>query len=287
MTRVVGAFGKAVVVGTAISCGKRSAPSVSPQCATTAVRGETCLCQEIAWIRRPRCDDLQGSKPRQPDHDRATDCSVECKSGDNWRPTSMLRLRDIMTTDILSVSPETTVRAAMELLARHHVSGVPVIANHELVGLGTPADLLMFASALPGVPTQRDIDEPWSDTDLTIAEDADRERECASAFFADLWDDAGADVTERMAKVDGPEWNALEEHDVSEIMTRSPLVTLSPDADVIVAAAVMKERGIHRVLVTENDRLVGIVTALDIAAAVSRRVCVPKTYVFNRDRDFH
>jgi CBS domain-containing protein len=199
----------------------------------------------------------------------------------------MLRLRDIMTTDVLSVSPETSVRNAMEVLAHYHVSGVPVIANHELVGVVTSTDLLMFASALPGVPTQRDIDEPWSDTGLTIAEDAEREREPTSAFFADLWDDAGADVAERIEKVDGPEWNALEEHDVSEVMTRSPLVTLGPDADVTVAAALMSDRGIHRVLVTESDRLVGIVTALDIAAAVSRHMRAPETYVFNRDRDFH
>ena len=198
----------------------------------------------------------------------------------------MLRLRDIMTTDVLSVAPETSVRDAMELLARHHVSGVPVIANHQLVGVVTTTDLLMFASGLPGVPTQRDVDEPWSDTGTTIAEDVERERECTSAFFADLWDDAGADAAERIASVDGPEWNALEEHDVSEVMTRSPLVTLSPNADVTTAAALMNDRGIHRVLVTDNDHLVGIVTALDIATAATRHVGARRTYVFNRDRDF-
>jgi len=41
----------------------------------------------------------------------------------------MLRLRDIMTTDALTVSPETTVREAMELLARHHVSDAPVVSG--------------------------------------------------------------------------------------------------------------------------------------------------------------
>jgi len=41
----------------------------------------------------------------------------------------MLRLRDIMTTDALTVTPETTVREAMELLARHHVSDAPVVGG--------------------------------------------------------------------------------------------------------------------------------------------------------------
>jgi len=54
------------------------------------------------------------------------------------------------------------------------------------------------------------------------------------------------------------------------VMTRAPLVTLSPDAELTVAAAPMSDRGIHRVLVTENERLVGIVTALDSAAAAGR-----------------
>src|SRR5215510_13878698 len=80
---------------------------------------------------------------RQRHDDRVADWSIECIPGDNWRPTSMLRLRDIMTTDVLPVSPETSVRDAMELLARHHVSGAPVIANHQLVGVVTTTDLLM------------------------------------------------------------------------------------------------------------------------------------------------
>ena len=42
---------------------------------------------------------------------------------------TILRLRDIMTTDALTVTPETTVREAMELLARHHVSGAPVVSG--------------------------------------------------------------------------------------------------------------------------------------------------------------
>ena len=60
----------------------------------------------------------------------------------------MLRLRDIMTTDVLSVSPETSVREAMELLTRRHVSGAPVVAGGKIVGVVTGNDLMMLASAL-------------------------------------------------------------------------------------------------------------------------------------------
>ena len=199
----------------------------------------------------------------------------------------MLRLRDIMTTDVLSVSPETSVREAMELLTRRHVSGAPVLAGGQLVGVVTGNDLMMLASALSGVPTQRD-DDGGGDDDVAgpSADDAERERECTGSFFAELWDDAGADAAERMHYVASPEWNALEEHDVGEVMTRTPLATLGPDEDVSAAAAVMSQRGIHRILVTENDHLLGIVSALDIARAAGRQQLTQKTYVFNHDQEF-
>jgi signal-transduction protein with cAMP-binding, CBS, and nucleotidyltransferase domain len=89
-----------------------------------------------------------------------------------------------------------------------------------------------------------------------------------------------------MEYVSSPEWNALEEHDVAEVMTRMPLVTLAPDAEVSTAAALMSERGIHRILVTENDCLLGIVSALDIVAAAGRQQLTQRTYVFNHDQVF-
>ena len=101
-----------------------------------------------------------------------------------------------------------------------------------------------------------------------------------------MWDDAGADLTERFVGTAGPEWNKLEEHDVSEVMTRVPLVTLEPGADVEMAADLMKSKAIHRVLVTEGDKLVGIVSALDITRAVADHKLTRRTYVFNRDQDF-
>lgn len=86
----------------------------------------------------------------------------------------MLRLRDIMTTDVLTVNPETSIREAMELLGRHHVSGAPVVAGSKLVGVVSANDLMIFASALPEAPTerdQRDSSDGWG-------EPAPRTRRC-------------------------------------------------------------------------------------------------------------
>jgi CBS domain-containing protein len=197
---------------------------------------------------------------------------------------TMVRLRDLMTTDILTVGPETSLREAMELLGRHHVSGAPVVASGNLVGVVTATDLMAFISSLPGVPTERDATDAL-DFDELIPEPSEDDID-GNAFFTEFWDDAGADVVEREASITTPEWNSLEEHEVSEAMTCAPLRILPPDADARLAAALMANERIHRVLVTEGTRLVGIVSSLDIAKAVAEHKIVERTYVFGAGEAF-
>lgn len=200
----------------------------------------------------------------------------------------MLKLRNIMTTDVVSVTPLTTLRDAMELLARQHVSGAPVLAGERVVGVVSAADLIGFAASDPGVPREREHaeDTEWRDwSELPLPDRSDGENEPSAEFFTDLWEDAGADVSERMERADGPEWNSLEEHEVREVMTRR-LWALRPDDTVEQAAELMHRAGIHRVLVVEDGNLVGIVTVSDIARAVAERKVSGRTYVFNRDREF-
>ncbi len=183
----------------------------------------------------------------------------------------MLRLRDIMTTNVVTVTPETSIREAMELFGKNHVSGAPVVSGGKLTGVVSGGDLMTFASALPGVPTQRELADASNayDNEDSVEQDAEDENEPAAAYFAEMWDDSGVDASERAATVSTPEWNFLEEHDVSEVMTRAPLATLPPDAEVSLAADMMKTQKVHRVLVTDGEALVGIVTSMDITKAAA------------------
>ncbi len=55
----------------------------------------------------------------------------------------MFRARDVMTTTLVSVRPQTTVEQACELMLRHHVSGMPVVdENGVLAGVVSEFDLL-------------------------------------------------------------------------------------------------------------------------------------------------
>lgn len=52
--------------------------------------------------------------------------------------------RQIMTTPVVTVTPQTPVQDAVRLMLEHHISGLPVIGESgELVGIVTEADLLL------------------------------------------------------------------------------------------------------------------------------------------------
>ena len=177
----------------------------------------------------------------------------------------MLRLRDIMTTDVQTVSPEMTIREAMDILVERHISGVPVVASGNVIGILTATDLLAFAASLPGIPEERpDREEFGGPADWSDGNDA------PGAYFTEMWDNAGAQVSGRFSSVSGPEWNVLEEHTVAEAMTSAPLCTLAPNATVENAAEFMRAVGIHRVLVVDDGELAGIVTSFDVARVVAR-----------------
>jgi CBS domain-containing protein len=151
----------------------------------------------------------------------------------------MLRLSDIMTTDVITVTAQTTLRDATELFARHHISGAPVLDGRKVVGVVSAADVLGFAADAPAASIER-IDQTW---------------------------------------------DVLDDHTVDEVMTRE-LFALSSSDDVFTAADLMRRRSIHRVIVIDDEQLVGIVSALDIARAVADHKLAVRTYVFDRKRDF-
>jgi CBS domain-containing protein len=68
------------------------------------------------------------------------------------------------------------------------------------------------------------------------------------------------------APLGGPE---LEATTVADLMTPRP-ITISPEADVKDAAQQMLYADVHRLFVTEEGRLVGVISTSDIVRAVAR-----------------
>ena len=53
-----------------------------------------------------------------------------------------VRVREIMTTSLVTVTPETTVLDAMELMTRHHIRHLPVLKEGHLNGVVSMGDLV-------------------------------------------------------------------------------------------------------------------------------------------------
>lgn len=192
----------------------------------------------------------------------------------------MLKLREIMTADVVTVTPDTTLRDAADLLARHHVSGAPVVSRAGVVGVISTSDLLEFAGSHPGVPTDEELEPEWAD--INAPPEPEIEEVPPDPFFTEPWALVGEEPPPAPSPtVEGPEWSALDQHTVEEIMTRR-LFALSPDDEVTVAASLMEKSHIHRVIVADEGRLVGIVTATDVANAVADHRLRTRTYVFSR-----
>ncbi len=74
------------------------------------------------------------------------------------RQAEQLLVRDIMTIDVATVTPDTALRDAAKLLLNLRISGLPVIdENHKPVGIVTEAD---FLSAM-GIPSHQPTHSVW------------------------------------------------------------------------------------------------------------------------------
>ncbi|SDA99848.1 CBS domain-containing protein [Sinorhizobium sp. NFACC03] len=140
-----------------------------------------------------------------------------------------MRVRDVMTTTVVKLSPDNSVRQAAQTMFDNHVSGLPVVDDDgRLVGVISEGDLIRRTELGGATPV----------TDPTRAAN-----ERANAY------------------VRRSSWR------VGDAMTADP-VTIDEEASVARVAALMQERGIKRVPVLRNDLLVGIVSRADLLQAI-------------------
>ena len=190
----------------------------------------------------------------------------------------MLRLRNIMTGHVHTMSPDFTIRDAMEFLAAKKVTGAPVVEYGQVLGVVSATDLIAFAASLPSNRHERAEDEEWPDVEQTETDESVDE----SAYFSEMLEDAGDDVDVRFREAARPDSNALDEVTVVEVMT-DKVHSLPSTTEVSRAADYMRRAGIHRVLVIDDGKLCGIVSTSDIAGAVADHRVVARTYVFNHE----
>lgn len=191
----------------------------------------------------------------------------------------MLRLRDIMTTEVLTVAPDMSLREAMELFTAHHISGAPVMAGGKVLGVISATDILEFASTASRAAAERasaSLADSWLDQD-----EFDINSEEGSEYLAELWSRQDEPpLSDSMAEGSGGS-DPLDANTVADAMTYG-IYALPPTAHASAAAENMRAGNVHRLLVMDGDELAGIVTTMDLVRAVADRKLVRRTYVFDR-----
>lgn len=142
-----------------------------------------------------------------------------------------MRVRDVMTTEVWTVTPSMTIQEVLELWEKRQVSGFPVVDGDRVVGIVTEGDLIF---------RDRPLKPP------------------AYLFLLDglIQLDNREHVIEEIKKTVGAR--------VRDVMT-SPVVTVSQDADISEAASLMADRGFNRLPVVDvSGRLAGIISRADI-----------------------
>lgn len=170
-----------------------------------------------------------------------------------------------MSTEVIVVPPEMTMREIAMVFSEAHISGVPVVSGGRVVGVVSTTDLLDFAAAPRGP-------DPASEGAGSASEPAypgwPGSTDPPAEFFIRYWADRGVDVHEQLAGAWGDEADRLlDGFTVGDVMSRR-LHSLPPETELSEAADYMLRYEIHRVLVMEDNRLVGVVTTVDMVRAM-------------------
>ena len=163
-----------------------------------------------------------------------------------------MRAMDVMTTNVITVEPNTSVQELATLLSERGISGVPVVASdNRLVGVVTEGDLLHRAET----GTERRIQRRrsrWLDT-----------------FVSDQ--EAARDYVKAHGRV------------VREIMTRD-VISVSDTTELADIATLLETKRIKRVPVLRDGKLVGIVSRANLVRALAMTKSEP---AIEADSDDH
>jgi len=143
----------------------------------------------------------------------------------------MLKVKDIMTTKLITVSPETEILQAAKILLEKRINGIPVVDEAgRLVGILCQSDLIAQQKRLP-IPS-------------------------FFTFMDGLFSISSAKQMEKQVQ-------KIAAITVAQAMTPDP-VSVEPDMGIEAVAGLMVDSGLHTIPVLHEGKLVGIVGKEDI-----------------------
>lgn len=158
---------------------------------------------------------------------------------------SKLKVRDLMTTDVVTLQPTDTVKKAVITFAVDNISGAPVVdkKNH-ILGILSENDILSLIYLYQVTLDRRNAGSVMLDNPLDSEGVEDSQLKSISEEISNL--------------------------EVSSIMKRTVLTT-SPDAPLMEVLKSMIEMDVNRVPVIEKGVVLGIITRGDIVFALYKK----------------
>ena len=149
----------------------------------------------------------------------------------------MKQARDLMAKDVLTVTPETSISHAANLLLQHHINGMPVVDEEDkVVGIICQSDIITQQKQLP-LPSIFTL----LDGIIPLTSTSHMEKE-----------------VQKMAATK-----------VKEAMTPDP-VSVSPDTELEEMAEIMVRKNYHTLPVVEGNKLVGIIGKEDVLKTLAK-----------------
>ncbi len=156
-----------------------------------------------------------------------------------------VRARDVMQRDVVTLSASASIQEAVQTLEEYHITGAPVVD-----AVGRPIGVLSVADIARGdhVRAGRIESERW---EYYLANPLEEERDDRISGDEYIFDKEGfSDI-------------AASEQRVEDWMTPR-VISVDPDMDLPTICGVMARENIHRVLVTEEDTVLGILSTFDV-----------------------
>lgn len=184
-----------------------------------------------------------------------------------------LKVRDVMTEDIIHVSKDTSLEHIMYLMEKYSITKIPVLENGKLIGVVTDGEIVEklgslrtreisparlhassvmvreFETVTPDTPL-KDILKTVGQPGLTMLPVIENDKLVGVVTKADLL------------------YLVEDERPVKEIMTRN-VMAVAPEDRVIHARRLMIDNNVARLPVLEEGRVQGIIAEMDIARALA------------------
>jgi CBS domain-containing protein len=158
---------------------------------------------------------------------------------------SKLKVRDLMTTQLITLQPTDTIKKAAIKFAVDNISGAPVVDNrNHLLGILSENDIL----------------------DIILKEQIILEKKNYDGDLLTYAMDSAAETDDNLKKIA----DDISNKPVSEVMVRTVLTT-TPDTNIIEVLKAMISMDVNRLPVVEKGVVLGIITRSDIVFALYNR----------------